>query len=547
MAGRKRPQPRRILGARFAGGDAASCFLLVVSPESVKSANVRSEWERAKAQGQRILIVLRRRATLPKELVDCEVIDFRGAFTPALRGLIARLGADAHGRAGHFFWKLPPWILAIAITLVIPIADYFLLASWSDNSPKESAAFEIMLRLLLPVFALLLLWFLGFSFLRRRMGMTHLLACFAFTMAWTIYPLALFWLSGPEGLAGYATGMRQSITERPLEMELLGALPLAGLFVVLIIQPEELLRWTPTGRAWSWYRARSVAKGPGLEGVSALKTIDRYCLLHDPIDGPAADRLRKELEQTGAKEATSDGTRIVLLTSRTRAEWLLHNAKQLPEKVMTIVGTSIHLPEQFDWLWRREWIDFRHWDVKRLDHKKGLPAVPEAVTGTRFPQPVRMAHHLLCSMAALAMLLPPLADPNDSGQAPAVAILALLIWYGTLARRLLRRTISERAFYRAWPVGILFVAGLAAWSFHMAMARGVSLIQAAPMAAFLAAWPVLWVSNKGELAFWFPSAVVPSLKGALSLSTRRNWQTLLWISGYCLIWYLALGLYREAP
>src|SRR6478672_3711951 len=102
----------------------------------------------------------------------------------------------------------------MAITLVVPIADYFVLANWSDSSPKESAVFEATLRLLLPGFPLVLLWFLGFSFLRRRMGMTHLLVCFGFTMAWTIYPLALFWLSGREGLAGYAKEMVRAITER---------------------------------------------------------------------------------------------------------------------------------------------------------------------------------------------------------------------------------------------------------------------------------------------------------------------------------------------
>ncbi|MGH9696048.1 MAG: toll/interleukin-1 receptor domain-containing protein, partial [Bryobacteraceae bacterium] len=210
--------------------DASSCFLLVASPESLKSSHVRSEWQRAKAQQKRIVIVLRRRARLPAELADCEVIDFRGAFTPALRRLVACLGANAGVRKRLSFWKLPPWILAIAITLVVPIADYFVLANWSDSSPKESAAVEAIARLVLPGFALVLLWFLGFSFLRRRMGMTHLLVCFGFTMAWTIYPLALFWLSGREGLAGYAKEMVRAITDRPLEMELLGALPLAGLF-----------------------------------------------------------------------------------------------------------------------------------------------------------------------------------------------------------------------------------------------------------------------------------------------------------------------------
>ena len=226
------------------------CFVLVASPESVKSLHVRKEWERARAQGKRIVIVLRRRVRLPQELADCEVVDFRGAFAPSLRQLIQRLaGNERRSARRRYFWKLPPWILALAITLVIPIATYFLLANWSSSS-KDSDAFEAMIRVLLPVFALLLLWFLGFSFVQRRMGMTHVVVCFGFAIAWTIYPLALFWQRGAAGLEGYASGMRQAIMERPLEIELLGTLPLLGLLIVLVVQPEELLRWTPTGRAW---------------------------------------------------------------------------------------------------------------------------------------------------------------------------------------------------------------------------------------------------------------------------------------------------------
>src|SRR5690242_3857767 len=261
--------------------DAAVCFALVASPESVKSPHVRKEWERAKAQGKRIVIVLRRRVRLPQELADCEVVDFRGSFAAALRRLIRRLaGKESRSARRRYFWKLPPWILALTITLVIPIAAYFTLANWSSSS-KDSDAFEAMIRLLLPVFALLLLWFLGFSFVRRRMGMTHVVVCFAFAVAWTIYPLALFWHSGAAGLEGYASEMKQAMMERPLEIELLGALPLLGLLIVLVVQPEELLRWTPTGRAWGWYRERRAVKVAGLEKISPLKALDCFYLLHD--------------------------------------------------------------------------------------------------------------------------------------------------------------------------------------------------------------------------------------------------------------------------
>lgn len=525
--------------------DAASCVVLVASRESVKSPNVRKEWERARSQGKRMVIVLRRGVRLPQELTDCEVVDFRGAFAPALRKLISRLEGNERGRMrGPRFWKLPPWILALAITLAIPIAAYFTLANWSSSS-EDSAAFEALTRLALPVFALLLLWFLGLSFVRRRMGMTHILVCFAFAIAWTIYPLALFWHSGAAGLEGYASGMKQAIMERPLQIELLGALPLLGLFIVLVVQPEELLRWTPTGRAWGWYRERRAARVAELEKISPLKTLDLFYLLYDPMDGPAADRLRREIEQTGAKEGTNDATAVVLLTNRTREEWLIHNAQQLPTTVITVVGTAIRLPEQFDWLWRREWIDFRHWDINRLDRRNGLPAVPEAVTGTRFPAPVRLAHHLLCSMGGLCMILPMLANPKETDEAQGIAAMALLIWNGVLGRQLLRRTILERSFYRWWIIRVALVACLAAWTFQAALGRDVSVLRAAPLIVFLAVWPVVWMRNRRQLGFWFPSPEVPSLNNAATLGTRRNWQTLLWVLMWYVIWALALGLFNE--
>ena len=183
--------------------------------------------------------------------------------------------------------------------------------------------------------------------------------------------------------------------------------------------------------------------------------------------------------------------------------------------------------------------------MNRLDRKKGLLAVPEAVSGTRFPKPVRIAHHLVCSMAALCLVTPVLADPKNTGETQSVFAMLLLIWYAVLGRRLLRRTISEKAFYRGWVVGILLVAALAAWSFYAAMARGVSFFRAAPLLVFFAVWPLLWLRNRRELGFWFPSAGVPSLKNAASLRTKRNWQTLLWVLGYYVLWALVLGLFGE--
>ena len=35
---------------------------------------------------------------------------------------------------------------------------------------------------------------------------------------------------------------------------LLAAIPLLGLALIALFRPYDLLRWTPTGKAWRWYR-----------------------------------------------------------------------------------------------------------------------------------------------------------------------------------------------------------------------------------------------------------------------------------------------------
>jgi hypothetical protein len=71
--------------------DRASAVVLVVSPDSMKTGNVRKEWLRARERGKRIVIACFRRAELPPELADCEAVDFRASFTSSLDDLVSRL------------------------------------------------------------------------------------------------------------------------------------------------------------------------------------------------------------------------------------------------------------------------------------------------------------------------------------------------------------------------------------------------------------------------------------------------------------------------
>lgn len=533
--------------------DNAFCVVVVISIDSIKRPAVRMEWERAKKNGKRIILVLFRKARVPDELAQCEVLDFRARFMGPLRTLAEQVrGTRKQRNSGRTWLPLPPWVALISLTLLIPLTCYFLLANWSMGGEETNASKGFLL-VLLPFFAFALFWFFCFSFLRRRMGMTHLAVCFAFTGAWSIYPLVRYWLAGP---AGIADTWLSALNRNPAPMELSSTLVLAGLGIVLLATPEDLLRWTPTGKAWAWYRKRCLTKVLSGERPSMLRQVKQYSLLHDAVDGPAAKRLRAELSGLGASESTnpsSETTTILLLTSRTQTQWLTGQTQKLDSNALLLVGSRIGLPTQFEWLWRREWIDFRHWDLRRLERKGGLLQVPEAVTGTRFPAVVRLIHHLLCALAALAFCLLALIDPGFNSrpseqQTPlenlqTLIVAAVCVWCGVLAQRLLNRTVSQRGFGKAWKLAVAGTCALALWALAQSASRQTSSWREIPIIGFLVACPFLFARKRDQLAFWFPTPGMSKVREMARLSAGRNWQTLIWISIYTFWWAYFTGMY----
>ena len=107
--------------------DASACVVIIASAESMKSPNVRQETERAVKQGKRIIVVRFRGAGLPVELQHCELVDFRGAFLPALRDLVALLQTESKAadriprRAlGRRSLRWPLWVLSVIVFLSVP-------------------------------------------------------------------------------------------------------------------------------------------------------------------------------------------------------------------------------------------------------------------------------------------------------------------------------------------------------------------------------------------------------------------------------------------
>ena len=517
--------------------DTAACLVLVTSPHTVRSPYVREEWERASRQGKRIVLALFRSTSLPPELAACETVDFRGVFSSSLERLSSSLltapGSPSRRVASTFSIRRPPWVYILSLTLLVPLLSYMLLSDWADPG-----ADPVVQALLMSVGLLLFGWYFFASFLRRRMGMTHLLVSLAFIAACMIYPL--FRYAVGAALDTRSSALDLALLSHSAAMQVAAAFSLAGLVILLVVRPDDLLRWTPTGAAWNWYRRASLRRFHGACRQQPGKRKATYCLLHDRADRPAAERFRKEMLAAGIVEVPSNGAEdfIVLLTSRTRDEWLADRERELPENALLLVGTPIGLPARFEHLWRREWLDFRHWDASKVDQDLDIPKVPETVTRFRYPADVRLAHHAMCNLAAIAWASVYAIDPPLQQQPLQSAVAAVSLLTLVLAHRFLNRTISERAFFLGWKIAAAATSLLVLWALGAKSARNDSGLGFWLALAVIAAIPFLFARLHRRLDFWFPVAGMAKAPKERRLQPRRNWQTFLWMVVWAMVWLI---------
>lgn len=534
--------------------DAATAVVLVASPASVASPHVRNEWQRALRQGKRVVLARFLRAKVPAELQHCESVDFGRAFGRALRLLVAKLKPPMEAAASqaiadrdHPSIGVPPWVALMAATLAVPSLAYLLLGSWAldPSAPLPPLAQWA----LIPVIAVLVLWFFCVTFLRRRMGMTRLAMCLVCLTGVFATPSVLFGLLGEVESPSYEESIVRMARDHWREGIALAAIPLTGLVVLVLFRPEDLLRWAPTGTAWPVYRIGHVADAAFARADlgTQFSLVRGFRVLHDTPDAPMAERLRQQLRAHGATEAAAgagDATTVLLLTNRTRTAWLEQRIERLPAAMLTVVGTAIRLPDSLERLWRRQWIDFRGWDPRRADREKALPQVPEAVTRASFPREVNRVHQPLCAVGALLYVLGGKVDQYSGGSGdPSFALLAAALaalWWGLMARRLLRRSRTASTFARDCAIGwAATAAAVGAGGYAMVMQEGAIgqalLVLAAPVAAFV--W-MAW--RRRELDFWFPQERAERERPGQSLAPSRNWRTLTAFAVYLIVWYVVL-------
>ena len=545
----------------FEAIDGCATFVLVASPAALRSPHVRGEWQRALAQGRRVLLLgWHRRVRLPSELQGCEWLDFRGRFAPALERLVQMLGAPAQRAPPAGAWpgrapRAPPAVLAMLAALLLPIAAYaygtapdVATQDFEDFVPGLGAAPGV---LLFTLFCGAMVWALSISMLQRRMGMTRLMGCLGAVAAPFVLVLWSVARGGAQGLEHMPAQVAQRVLEHLAWVGPLAALPVLAMIWIALAPPLGLLHWMPTGKAWESMRPRRLAAAQASAATpsQALAAVRRFRLLHDGADQPMADALRAALRRQGADEGSGPGAvTVLLLSNRSGRDWLASQQQALaPEPALRIVvGSAIGLLPQLDWLWQRQWIDLRRDVLAPGGAQPALPLLPEAVSQLRLPAPVARLHALLCATAMLMgvlghLLVPPAQAAADETTLPLVVGAGLCVALAWCARRLLRRELAGAAL-RRWlafglPAGVLFgIAAAAAPDLPVeARAAGVAgVLAAAALAALAWRWLPL-------VQGWLP-AQSPALPPGQRLAPPADWRTLLTAVFFLFAWLLPVQL-----
>ncbi len=277
--------------------------------------------------------------------------------------------------------------------------------------------------------------------------------------------------------------------------------------------------------------------------------LGRFQLFHDMEDAPAAMRLRSDLLSLGAIESPGDGTCVILLTNRTRTEWLAQQAELLQKSAVRVIGSAIGLPESLHWLWRRQWIDLPRWNATRKQ-KNPVPAVPEGMTRLHLPSLGRVNEHFLCAIAGLLGVLANVAFPPETSKSDTftprdafgVVLAVACVFWVVAAWKLIHRTITQSLYQRWTSILSWLTALLAAGGFYLFVSLGKGTWRALPALLFVVALPFLLRWQTPLLAFWFPAPRGPGTKFPDRLNAPRKWDALLWTFLYMGLWMVVLGL-----
>ncbi len=433
--------------------DMASCLVVIVSPDSLRSAHVAAEWKRALARGISVIVAHFRGSKVPPELTKMPRVNFHGRFRPAVNSLIGHLKGQADKPpAKRQLWPLPPIVGVTASLLLVMVGLTMFVADWGEITSGAAAGRSLTISELVILFGAVgfFVWHTSIAYVRRRMGMTRLAVILGYFVFVYGYPVLQHFkaLEVPAIFPDATMNVMGTVWPIAATFSLTSVVLLC---VLTLWRPADLYRWSPTGKAWNTYRTNLVVTSEH-EGLNSLGTVGRFQILNDPIDEPFARRIQQELTARGGQrvDAADKSTRIVLvLSNRTHLAWLAALETELRDKdLVTVVVTAIGISPTLGWLWKRQWIDFRRW-ASADDSKQQSPLpVPEALDRARLPLRPALAHHLLCSMAGLGLVGANIVADAQQSDIDTLGLLtgistALLLW---LAWRFAGRRVSQLRF-----------------------------------------------------------------------------------------------------
>lgn len=566
----------------------AEVVLLVASASAFKSIHVEKEWRRALQDGKRLILInWPRRTKRPIELQGVEAVDFRGAFGAALSRLLSviRRPSQVDQAATSFLPRLPPWVLIISAALVIPVLGYaFAVYQVPQTDDPEMLALGITRNfqdVMVVAFLGALVWWLCVSFIQRRMGMTRLVVCLGVVATPFVRPLIFLYQGTPIAHGPWSPTIARLIVDYWQWVAAFAAVPIGAALAVLFWRPEDLLRWMPTGKGWKGYRVGHVVQATDdVRATHTFESIGRFRLLCDPVDQAAAAKLRVQLQQSGScpmddHADVEDSATVLLVTNRTDLSWLQAKIKDLDGRIITVVGTTIALPQALHWLWHRQWLDHRRWDLRADERGKGLPSIPESMQNLRVPKTVAIMHGLQCAYAALLFVLGGASESADSGvdkdmpdvewmYAP-IEILDLsyvelmpvltfpfILGMLYLASRFLARSMAGLQLKR-WLMRVVLggtVFGLI--MLHLMWLKYGTGIEVVFSFIGLMVLPILGWHQRSAIGFWLPTTTALKNKRRRkyqanvmdSLEPEGNWRTFLTFVLFLFTWMLLTGLYN---
>jgi hypothetical protein len=546
--------------------DAASCVVVVISPDGVASPAVRVEYQRALARGTRVILAVFRTASIPDDLHQAERVDLRGRFAAGVRRLAAavtnRQPAQTSIRSLRRFVH-PPWVAAMGLVVAGVWTGYPVLGSARSGFLAGQAwDFQVAAAVLYG----LILYYVCIAFLRRRMSLTRLAVILGVSTFGFGYPVLQH--TGDARIPRiYPEPVVQLAARQLALMTTLTGLALGGLFVVVVIRPGDLLRWSPTGRAWPSYRRRHVPAA-ATDTVSATNPVDTASsvpevrVVSDAVDAPAAEALR-----AGFNRATTSGDDAphlaLLVTGRTRVTWVREQLAARPASLVTFVASGIDPAGEVSELWRRQWVDARHWwPIERprdfypsvAASRSGLPPLPEELARSVLPGPVKLACHVALSIAAVVFVLAASGEPD--GEQPLTVVeaarmvafgagaIVALGWVGIAHGLLVRRDpapVFSRHVRRGGAAAI--ASAIASVPFYAANVQPWVLRAVIALTAVVVLFAALvWLQRR--LTWWFPAPV--ETDGQLLAPTGRWRHTAVLLFLHLMAWTVVLQISSES-